>query len=212
MGRDKVDKTRRRFLKTGLSGGAGLIVAAYFTTGGEHIKTSSELWNNKADISAPNAWLSISKDGTVTIRVNHTELGQGITTALPMIIAEELEACWDLVRFEIAPAESVYKNPLFGTQMTAASTSVKSSWDVLRKAGATAREMLITAGAKKWSVPTSECRAENGAVIHPPSGRKLGYGSLAQKAATLPPPKEVRLKTPDDFKIIGQRIPRLDTP
>jgi isoquinoline 1-oxidoreductase beta subunit len=212
VSKNKVDKSRRRFLKTGIAGGAGLIVAVYFATGGEHIKTSSELWNNKADMSAPNAWLSISKDGTVTIRVNHTELGQGITTALPMIVAEELEACWDLVRFEIAPAESVYKNPLFGTQMTAASTSVRSSWDILRRAGATAREMLIAAGAKNWSVPTSECRAENGAVIHAPSGRKLGYGSLAQKAATLPTPKEVRLKTPDDFKIIGQRIPRLDTP
>ena len=212
MGTDKVDKSRRRFLKTGMAGGAGLIVAVYFATGGEQIKTSSELWNNKADNSAPNAWLSIAKDGKVTIRVNHTELGQGITTALPMIIAEELEARWDLVRFEIAPAESVYKNPLFGTQMTAASTSVKSSWDILRRAGATAREMLIAAGAQNWNVPTSECRAEKGSVIHTPSGRKLGFGSLAQKAATLPTPKEVRLKTPDDFKIIGQRIPRLDTP
>lgn len=198
-------------MKTGIAGGAGLIVAAYFATGGEHIKIGSKLWNSKADMSAPNAWLSISKDGTVTIGVNHTELGQGITTALPMIIAEELEACWDLVRFEIAPAECVYKNPLFGAQMTAASTSVKSSWDVLRKAGATAREMLIAAGAQNWNVSTSECRAEKGSVIHAPSGRKLGYGLLAQKAATLPPPKEVRLKTPDDFKIIGQRIPRLDT-
>ena len=212
MGNDKVDKSRRRFLKTGIAGGAGLIVAVYFVTGGERIKTSSELWNNKADISAPNAWLSISKDGMVTIRVNHTELGQGITTALPMIIAEELEARWDLVRFEIAPAESVYKNPLFGTQMTAASSSVKSSWDILRKAGASAREMLIAAAALSWSVPSSECRAEKGAVIHSPSGRKLGYGSLAQKAATLPTPKKVRLKAPGDFKIIGQRIPRLDTP
>ena len=212
MGTDKVDKSRRRFLKTGMAGGAGLIVAVYFATGGEQIKTSSKLWNNKADNSAPNAWLSIAKDGKVTIRVNHTELGQGITTALPMIIAEELEARWDLVRFEIAPAESVYKNPLFGTQMTAASTSVKSSWDILRRAGATAREMLITAGAQNWNVPIYECRAEKGSVIHTPSGRKLGFGSLAQKAATLPTPKEARLKTPDDFKIIGQRIPRLDTP
>lgn len=143
--------------------------------------------------------------------VNHTELGQGITTALPMMIAEELEADWGQIQAEIAPAEKIYKNPEFNTQMTASSSSVHSSWEILRSAGATARELLRKAAAQTWGVSVSECRAEKSTIIHKSSGRTLGYGDLVEKAASLPIPEEVPLKDPNSFKIIVKRMPRLDT-
>ncbi len=211
MKKNKVDKGRRRFLKFGVMGSAGLVMAVYFGTGGEKTKKAFEIWNKDSSILAPNAWISIDSTGIVTVRVNHSELGQGITTALPMIIAEELEADWSRIRFEIAPAEAVYKNPAFNSQLTAASTSVKTSWDILRKAGAAVREMLIAAAASTWNVNVSECRAEKGAVIHTTSGQRLEFGKLAGRASRLPVPKKVVLKNPDEFKIIGQPLKRLDS-
>ena len=207
----KFSKGRRKFLIAGGIGSAALVLGVYFKTGGELLKSPVELWRNIPNGFHPNAWLSIDDKGTVTVRVNHSEMGQGITTALPMIIAEELEADWSKVNVQIAPAEAVYKNPAFNTQMTAASTSVRTSWDILRKAGATAREMLIAAAAGTWNVPTGQCRAETGMVIHDSTQRKLGYGELVSKAAQLPIPDNVTLKKPEDFRIIGHSYLRLDT-
>ena len=174
----KFCKDRRKFLIAGGIGSAALLLGIYFKTGGELPKSPAELWRNIPDGFHPNAWLSIDSNGTVTVRVNHSEMGQGITTALAMIIAEELEADWDKVDVQIAPAAAMYKNPAFNTQMTAASTSVRTSWDILRKAGATAREMLIAAAAGTWHVPAGQCRAETGMVIHNSTPRKLGYGGF----------------------------------
>ena len=207
----KFSKSRRKFLIAGGIGSGVLVLGVYFKTAGELPKSPVELWKNIPDGFHPNAWLSINDKGAVTMRINHSEMGQGITTALSMIIAEELEADWGKVDVEIAPAEAVYKNPAFNTQMTAASTSVRTSWDILRKAGATAREMLIAAAAGTWNVPTSQCRAETGIVIHNPTQRKLGYGELTSKAAQLPIPDNITLKAPEDFRIIGQNYLRLDT-
>jgi CO/xanthine dehydrogenase Mo-binding subunit len=207
----KFCKGRRKFLIAGGIGSAALVLGVYFKTGGELPKSPVELWKNIPDEFHPNAWLSIDGKGAVTVRVNHSEMGQGITTALSMIITEELEADWGKVDVEIAPADAVYKNPAFHTQMTAASTSVRTSWDILRKAGATAREMLIAAAAGTWNVPTGQCRAETGIVIHNPTQRKLGYGELTSKAAQLPIPDNVTLKKPEDFRIIGHSYLRLDT-
>lgn len=207
----KFCKGRRKFLIAGAIGSGGLVLGVYFRTGGELSKAPVELWKNIPEEFHPNAWLSINDKGEVKVRVNHCEMGQGITTALPMIIAEELEADWEKVDVEIAPAETVYKNPAFNTQMTAASTSVRISWDILRKAGATAREMLISAAAATWNVPTSKCRAETGMVIHDPTQRKLSYGELTSKAVQLPIPGKVTLKKPKDFRIIGHSHLRLDT-
>lgn len=211
MEKERVNRGRRRFLKIGGLAGAGLLVGVYFVAGGERRKSATEVWNGKSDFLLPNAWVRIGPDSKVTVRVNHSEMGQGILTALPMMLAEELEVDWSLVRAEIAPAEAVYKNPKFNIQMTAASTSVLTSWDILREAGATAREMLLSAACKSWVVPRAECYAEKGFVYHRPTGRRISYGELVAIAATLPLPENVTFKEANQFKIIGRSIPRLDT-
>ena len=185
----KFCKGRRKFLIAGGIGGAALVLSVNCTTGEALPESPVELWRNIPDGFHPNAWLSIDDKGAVTVRVNHSEMGQGITTALAMIIAEELEVDWGKVEVEIAPAETVYKNPAFNTQMTAASTSVRTSWDILRKAGATAREMLIAAAAETWNVPADQCRAETGTVIHNPTQRKLSFGKLTSKTENVPSPR-----------------------
>lgn len=212
MENDRVNPGRRRFLKIGSLAGAGLLVGVYFTAGGERKKSAKEVWNQKDDALLPNAWIRIGRDNRVTVRVNHSEMGQGVLTALPMILAEELEVDWSRVRAEIAPAEAVYKNPKFNIQMTGASTSVLTSWEILRQAGATVREMLLSAASKTWAVPRSECYAERGFAYHRQTDRQISYGELVSKAATLPIPENVTLKDANKFKIIGRSIPRLETP
>jgi isoquinoline 1-oxidoreductase beta subunit len=139
--------------------------------------------------------------------VARSEMGQGVRTALPMILAEELEADWKQIEIEQAGAST-----LFGDQTTGGSASVRTTWDPMRKAGAAAREMLISAAALTWAVPRSSCVAENSHIRHAASKRQLTYGELAAKAATLPIPTDVPLKQSKDYKIVGQRLPRLDTP
>jgi isoquinoline 1-oxidoreductase beta subunit len=204
--------SRRRFLKIGAFAGAGLTVGIYLGTGGERRKSPTEVWPDRKGHFKPNAWVCIGPDESVTVRVNHTEMGQGITTALAMIVAEELDADWANVRVDIAPAEALYKNPAFNCQMTAASTSVKTSWDPLRRAGAAARQMLMAAAARTWGVPFQECRTERGAVVHEASARRLRYGALVEAAAKSPAPEQVVLKKRGSFRIIGQPMPRLETP
>ncbi len=162
-----------------------------------------------AEPFAPNAFLRIGPDGIITVTVHRSEMGQGVRTALPMIVAEELEADWSSIRVEQALADRVY-----GDQVTGGSTSIVESYTPLRRAGATAREMLIAAAAQVWGVEKKTCYAENGAVVHQPSGRRLTYGELAGIAATLPTPPstEIALKDPKDFHIIGTRVGRVDNP
>ena len=148
----------------------------------------------------------------MTVIVNKSEMGQGVYTSLPMLVAEELEADWSKVRYEPAPVDPAYNHPVFGIQMTGGSTSTASEWDRFRKAGATARVMLIAAAAKNWNVDPASLRAENGYVINPATGARASFGSLADVAATMTPPKDVPLKDPKDFKLIGKPTRRLDTP
>ena len=149
----------------------------------------------------------------MTVYVDKAEMGQGVMTSLPTLIAEELEADWAKIRVEFAPADLVYVNPLMlGLQATGGSSSIRASWEPLRKAGATAREMLLAAAAQTWRVNLETCRADNGEAIHKPSGRHLAYGSLVDMAAKLPVPENVRLKDPKDFRLIGKRRHRLDIP
>ena len=203
---------RRRFLKIGVFAGAGLSAGIYLGTGGEGRRSPEEVWPDRAGHLNADAWVRIGRDGSVCVRVNHTEMGQGITTALAMIVAEELDADWADVRVEIAPAEAVYKNPAFNCQMTAASTSVRTSWDPLRRAGAAARRVLVEAAARTWGVSVDDCRTERGAVVHGASARRLRYGDLVEAAARIPAPEQVLLKRPDQYRIVGQPLPRLDTP
>ena len=161
---------------------------------------------------APNAFLRIDSEDIVTVIVNHSEMGQGVYTALPMLVAEELEADWSKIRLAAAPVDPVYNHTIFGMQATGGSTSTWSEWDRLRQAGAMAKAMLIAAAAQSWQVDPATCRAENGYVIHDPSGQKFSFGQLAQKASSLKPPATVALKESKNFHLIGQPTRRLDTP
>ena len=152
---------------------------------------------------APNAFLRIGSDDIVTVIVNHSELGQGVYTALPMLVAEELEADWSKVRVAAAPVDPVYNHTVFGMQATGGSTSTWSEWQRLRQAGAAAKAMLLAAAAQIWQVDPADCRAENGQIIHDASGKKISYGQLAEKAAKLQPPATVTLKETKNFHLIG---------
>ena len=189
--------SRREFVAAGVAAGAGLVIGFYLPRG----SASHE------EAFSPNAYLRITPDNKVTIVVARSEMGQGVRTALPMILAEELEADWNQIEIEQAGASTLY-----GDQGTGGSASVHSTWDPMRKAGATAREMLISAAALTWGVPRSTCTAESSHIKHAATKRSLSYGELAGKAATLPIPTDVTLKQSKDYKIVGQRLARLDTP
>jgi isoquinoline 1-oxidoreductase beta subunit len=139
-------------------------------------------------------------------------MGQGIVTALAMLLAEELEFDWKKVKTEFAPAAPPYFNPLFGLQGTGGSTSVRASWGPLTKAGAAAREMLVAAAAQQWYVEPSSCHVDKGTVVHNATNKRLGYGALVERAAKLPVPANPVLKDPKDYKYIGKATKRLDTP
>jgi isoquinoline 1-oxidoreductase beta subunit len=158
----------------------------------------------------PNAYLRITPDDRVTVICGSAEMGQGVLTAIPMLVAEELDADWKKVGVEQAPVDKAYANPMFGMQATGGSTTVRAHWEPMRKAGAAAREMLVAAAAAQWKVGTDECRTEAGQVIHK-SGKKLSYGKLVDAAATMPVPTAPTLKAPKDFRILGKPTRRLDT-
>ncbi|MGH7546454.1 MAG: molybdopterin cofactor-binding domain-containing protein, partial [Gemmatimonadota bacterium] len=198
--------TRRDFLKVGAAAGGGLLIAVYVPGCGPKRGPAAE------PPFKPNAWVRVGTDDVVTVVVDKSEMGQGVLTSLPMLVAEELDADWSKVRIESAPADPAYANTMFGMQATGGSTSVRSSWDSLRKAGATGRAMLVAAAAETWGVEPATCRAEKGVVIHEGSGRRMSYGDLAEKAATLPVPEDAPLKDPQSYRIIGSPVKRLDTP
>jgi len=200
-----INLSRRDFLKTGALAGGGLILG-FRLPFGDAAKAAST-----AAPFAPNAFIRVGRDETVTLIINKSEMGQGVYTSLPMLIAEELECDWKKIRLEAAPVDPAYNHTEWGVQGTGGSTSVRSEWERLSKAGATAREMLIAAAAKAWKVDPASCRAENGRVIDR-SGKSLSYGKLADRAAKMGAPKEVRLKNPDTYKIVGKPQGRLDSP
>jgi isoquinoline 1-oxidoreductase beta subunit len=153
---------------------------------------------------ALNPWIRIAAGGTVTVVIVRSEMGQWVTTSLPMLVAEELEVPLAQIRTEFAPVDRAYDNPMIGAQATAGSTSMQTSWTPLRRAGAEARERLIAAAAQRWGVSRRACRAENGCVLHTATGRKAGYGGLAEAAVRLPQPRHLQLKPPADFRVIGK--------
>lgn len=200
---------RRELLVGGLAAaGGGLLIGCRRDAESGAQVTKARL-DTPADIGATdvNAWVRIGTDGIITMIVSESEMGQGVLTSIPMIVADELEADWSRVRSEHAPVDA----EKYGRQSTGGSTSIRQGFEPFRKAGAAAREMLVTAAATRWKVAASECRAENSFVIHPGSGRRLGYGELAAAAAQLPVPQEPKLKDRSDFKIIGRPQKRLDT-
>jgi len=159
-----------------------------------------------------NAWLRINRDGSVTLFVDRSEMGQGVITGLAMLVAEELEVELERMRVEFAPAAPEYANPLIGEQLTGGSTSIRAAWDSLRRSSAAARERLIAAAAERWDVRRSECRAAAGEVVHHCSGRRAPYVALAAAAAARSVPRTVKLKRPQEFRLIGRSVPRLELP
>jgi isoquinoline 1-oxidoreductase subunit beta len=201
---------RRDFLKVSAATGGGMLLSLALPAISGVARALAAGPQGAASF-APNAFIRIGADDTVTVIVGKSEMGQGVLTSLPMIVAEELEADWSKVRFQQAPVDPAYNRPGSNAMVTGGSTSVRTSWEQLRKAGATAREMLLAAAAETWKVDKASCRAENGVVIHT-SGKRLSYGRLADTAARMPVPREPRLKDPKDFKLIGKPLKRLDSP
>ena len=199
--------TRRTLLKGGLTLGAGLVI-------GFELPLSRQARAQQPGMFAPNQWLRIDRDGIVTITNSVPEMGQGSMTTMPMIVADELDADWGKIKVEQAPANpALYANPVTKTQSYGGSRGVRDHLEMWRKAGAAARTMLKQAAAQEWGVPESEVDTEPGTVIHRPSGRKLMYGQLVDRAAQLPVPQDPKLKTKDQFRYIGKEgIARLDIP
>ena len=190
--------TRRDFLKTGAAGSACLVVGFYLPGIASADGAAGRSF-------APNAFVEIDPNGEIRLWVARSEMGQGPRTSMTMILAEELDADWRHVKIMQADFDAKY-----GDMTTGGSESVRTSWDPLRKAGATARDMLVTAAQQTWNVPTDECATRESAVIHTKSHRRLTYGALAAKAATLPVPKDVPLKDPKDYRIVGTKKARVD--
>ena len=199
--------SRREFLKKSAAAGGALFIGFHLPSGvGKALAAGKQ-----PQAFAPNAFIRVGADDVVTILCNKSEMGQGVYTALPMIAADEMDADWSRVRVEAAPATPAYFHTTFGIQVTGGSTSVSTSYEQLRKAGATARALLIAAAAETWKVDPTSCRAERGHVIHDGTGRRLSFGQLVSRAATLTPPSDVTLKNPKDFTLIGRPIRRLDS-
>jgi isoquinoline 1-oxidoreductase beta subunit len=205
------DWDRRGFLK-GLGGAAGLIIA--FRCGAGPLRGASAVKGAASPRTGgpfmPNAFVRITSDGIVTVIVNHSEMGQGISTALPMLVAEELDADWASVRTQFAPADPAYNHALFGIQMTGGSTSTWTEYERLRGVGATARALLVQAAADEWKANLADCRTRSGEVLHA-DGRHIAYGALVGRAAELSPPARVALKDPKNFRLIGQPTLRRDS-
>ena len=198
---------RRSFLQVSAAAGGGLLVGTYLHP-----------WTDGGTLEAagsfePNVWIKVNADDTVRIMLTMLEMGQGVMTSMPMLVAEELDFDWTKIKTEWAGADPKYGNPNFGgQQLTAGSNSVRGMWKVLREAGATARVMLVKAAAQTWGVAENTCTTDKGEVIHQATGRRLKYGTLVDKAAALPVPTGVTLKDPKTFKLLGNSLARLDVP
>ena len=199
--------SRREFVSV-LTAAGGSLLLGYRVGEGQRVASVAS-----APGFAPNAFIRIAPDGSITLFMPQAEMGQGTHTSMSMLLAEELEVTPEQVRLEHAPPDDkLYANPLFGEQITGASSSIRMFYEPLRRAGATARAMLIAAAAASWNVDAASCRARKGVVTHTPTGRTLSYGALAAKAATVPVPDKVALKNPKDFTLIGTPAKRPDTP
>ncbi|MCP3712504.1 xanthine dehydrogenase family protein molybdopterin-binding subunit [Paraburkholderia sp. CNPSo 3274] len=220
-GKASAGVSRRTFLKFGMTLGAaaggGLLLGFSVKAAGGGARRSviggDAVEAPRPGEFAPNAFVQIDRNGQVTLVMPKVEMGQGVYTSIPMLIAEELEVPLSSVTLDHAPPdEKLFFDPLLGGQLTGGSTSIRYAWEPLRRAGATARTLLVTAAAAQWKVDPASCSAEGGEVLHAPSGRRASYGQLADAAAKLPMPNGVALKQPEAFKLIGTRAKRLDSP
>src|SRR5713226_5846804 len=196
--------SRRKFLKQSAAIGGGLTVGFAFP---------GALAQKADGATEINAWVVIRPDDAIIIRYARSEMGQGSMTSAPMLVAEELECDWTRVKVEYASANAnVRRKRAWGDMASVGSRTIRNSQEYLRRAGATAREMLIAAAAQQWGVLASECSAAAGVITHAPSKRRLSFGKVAGAAAKLEPPKDVKLKAPKDWKLIGKAVTRVDIP
>jgi isoquinoline 1-oxidoreductase subunit beta len=201
MTKNIASTSRRTFIQTTAIAGGGLMIGLSFPT--SKVQAAGTL-------HTPNAWVHIADDNTITLISARSEMGQGVYTSMPMLIAEELNVDVKTIKVAIAPPNAVYVNALLGAQITGGSTAVRDGWEKLRVGGAQVREMLISAAAAKWNVDRSTLTANDGKVTG--GGKSATYGELAESAAKFPVPEKPKLKDPKDFRIVGQRVKRLDTP
>jgi isoquinoline 1-oxidoreductase subunit beta len=199
---------RRGFLSVSFAAAGGLVVSLYF----DRASLAQEVGmpRQPAKVYPPDAFVNIRPDGKIAIQVNRLEFGQGVQTALPMVLADEMDADWNNVIGELAPAADVYKDPLFGIQIVGGSGSIAHSYQQYRELGAKTRAMLVAAAADRWKTTPDKCRTE-ASVVHGPNGQSATYGELASEAARKPVPATVRLKNPSEFRLVGKRVKRLDS-
>ncbi|HEX5628482.1 MAG TPA: molybdopterin cofactor-binding domain-containing protein, partial [Usitatibacteraceae bacterium] len=196
---------RRFFLQASAAVGGGLALEFSFPLAANAARGAA--------VTEVNAWVVIHPDDRVVVRIARSEMGQGTFTALAQLVAEELDCDWNKVSAEFAsPNEHVRRNRIWGSMSTGGSQGVRGSHDYVRKGGAAAREMLVAAAAARWKVPAAECTVDKGVITHGPSKRRLRYGQVATEAAKLPPPKDIVLRDPKDWKIAGKSLSRLDIP
>src|SRR5579863_1893712 len=201
--------SRREFIKGAAAG--GFLLGFYVPA--RAVNEPEQTPRDTKGQFAPNAFIRIDRLGTTTLVMPQVEMGQGIYTGVAMILAEELDADAARIILEHAPPnEKLYTNPLLSIQATGGSTSLRAFWTPLRTAGASARAMLVQAAAQQWQVDPASCTTANSEVMHKASGRRLSYGALALAASSEVPPKDVPLKDPKDFVLIGKPLKRLDTP
>src|SRR6185312_4962368 len=202
--------SRRQFVAASLTAAGGLAISVNFA---DAATIGATPYGEDTAPNEINAFLAIEPDGTIMFRSPHAEMGQGAITALPMIVAEELECDWARIKVEYAsPSRNMREKMVYGDMVTAGSRGVRMSWRMLQQAGASARVRLVAAAAKRWGVAEGECEAANSKVTHKASGRSLDYAALVADAATITLAAEPAIKTPAQFKLIGQSLPRLDTP
>src|SRR5215813_7999110 len=210
-----INLSRRSFIATALTAAGGFALGVGIDGRAEAASLGVRPWGDEARHypGEINAWVAIEPDDTVIIRYGRAEMGQGSFTALPQILTEELECDWAFVKPEYASANRNLKdNKVYGSLATGGSRAVRETGEMVQQAGASARERLIAAAAKRWNVPASECSAAMSKVTHKPTGRTFRFGELAVDAAAIKLEKEPALKRPDQYKFIGRRLPRLDVP
>jgi isoquinoline 1-oxidoreductase beta subunit len=209
----KTSVSRRQFVVSSASAAGGLAISVAFPNLAGAAGIAAQTWGADSTPNDINAFLAIDPDGAILIRSPHAEMGQGAITALPMIVAEELECDWSKVKVEYAAAaRNLREKGVYGEMATVGSRGVRTSWQMLLQAGASARVRLIAAAAQRWIVPAAECEAANSKVTHQKSGRSLDYGALAADAGKIKLDAEPVIRTPDQFKVIGKPLARLDTP
>lgn len=203
-----MNQNRRGFLRVSFAAAGGLVVSLYLDR--TALAQEVEMPRQPAKVYPPDAFVNIRPDGKIVIQVNRLEFGQGVQTALPMVLADEMDADWNNVIGELAPAQDVYKDPLFGIQIVGGSGSIAHSYQQYRELGAKTRAMLVAAAADRWKTTPDKCRTE-ASVVRGPNGQSATYAELASDAARKPVPATVRLKNPSEFKLVGKRVKRLDS-